>query len=173
MINIFSRIHIWFKHNVFKQNSTEKSIKLQRDFIKTYNLKDYKDVQKFVRQKMKYKYDPLRGQIDILYDVDKIYENNFEGDCDEYSILQHRLLTELGYESYVVSYVQKNIVNSHSMCLFKLKDGKFQSISTEGLKEGFNSVDEWLESYKDWIGGYVSVVFSYGRDLKRIDKSKI
>ncbi len=173
MINIISRIHIWLKYNVFKKGNTKESIKLQKDFIKKYNLKNYEDVQKFVGQKMKYKYDPLRGQIDTLCDLDKIQESNFEGDCDEYSMLQHRLLTELGYESYIVSYVQKNIVNSHSMCLFKLENGKFQSISTEGLKKEFNSVDEWLKSYDDWLGGYIKVIFLYGKDLKYIEKEKI
>ena len=76
-------------------------------------------------------------------------------------------------ESYIVSYVQKNIVNSHSMCLFKLENGKFQSISTEGLKKEFNSVDEWLKSYDDWLGGYIKVIFLYGKDLKYIEKEKI
>lgn len=172
-VKMISRVHIWIKQNITKKGSKEASIELQKNFIKTYDIEDYKDVQSFIKEKMTYKYDALRGQVDILHDVDKIYQNKFKGDCDEYSILQHRILTELGYESYVVSYVQKNIVNSHSICMFKLENGKIQSISTEGLRTGFVTVDEWLDSYENWLGGYSNVIFKHGRDLKNTRKKDI
>jgi hypothetical protein len=41
------------------------------------------------------------------------------------------------------------------------------------LRTGFVTVDEWLDSYENWLGGYSNVIFKHGRDLKNTRKKDI
>ena len=171
LISEFTKLWITVK-NTFKQGSTKKSINLQKIITKNESIKDFVDVQRYVGSRMTYKYDPLYGQIDVQKDLDEITKD-FLGDCDDYQMLSHRLNSQLGYRSQIVSVVTNKIKYSHVINVFKVKK-KFYSISTEGLRGPFNSFNEWLKDTEKMYHKYFDKnikIITY--DIREGDKLKL
>jgi hypothetical protein len=94
------------------------------------------------------------------------------GDCEDYALLAHYVLTKLGYESYVVSLYDDQLY-AHTIAVFKDEKG-FNVINEDRLHEygSENLEDALTNTYPGWTwGGIAELRESRGWMIKKLHPS--
>ena len=109
------------------------------------------ELEKFCKEKLRYKADPARGLLDHIQPVKHMNwqlekRGYIEGDCDDMSTYVAYILTRMGYEEiYRVNIVKYR----HVICVFKADDVYRYSSNRTLRNEKFNSVkgaiDNWCK----------------------------
>jgi len=73
------------------------------------------------------------------------------GDCEDFAILSHAILTELGIENNIVLVKFRDLRQFHALCIFKDK-GAYSFISNQKLiRTKATSIEQAIEKiYPDW-----------------------
>ncbi len=112
------------------------------------------ELEKFCKEKVKYKADPARGLMDHIQPVKHMnwqLENrgHIEGDCDDISTYVAYMLRNMGYKEIYRVNIARYL---HVICVFKT-DEVYRYFTNQYLRSGtFNSVkeaaDHWCKSHE-------------------------
>lgn len=156
LLKPFLKLWLLIKYKLIKGNA-EKSKNLAAELVKENNLNDHYSVGRFVDQKMTYKYDDLRGVIDIIQDLDSTVKRGYEGDCDDFSMLAYRLLQQIDVEPELITIVPLRFWKSHVLCLYQV-DQDYYFISTNG--NSANGPFKNLEQIFDYLNYKKVLIYS-------------
>jgi len=109
-----------------------------------------KELSKFMSKNFKFVEDADNfGKIDYWQSPEEMLANK-KGDCEDFALFTHAVLTELGYESQVVSIYGKNGY-AHTIAVYEdekgyrvFNDGKLEKYSGATIEEALTKVN------RDW-----------------------
>lgn len=84
-------------------------------------------------ERVEYENDPLGGLLDYVAAPAVTWDRR-RGDCDDFAYLSAELLRRAGLESWIASYLTRNVKDSHVVCLFR--DANGYAVMDQGLIRG-------------------------------------
>jgi transglutaminase-like putative cysteine protease len=119
-------------------------------------------------ERVTYANDPLGGLLDYVAAPAVTWARRY-GDCDDFAYLTAELLRRADVESWVVSYLSRNVKDSHVVCLFRNADG--YGVLDQGLIRGpFRTLAEAADAGNPGAKNAARWVRRYGRGADLIGK---
>lgn len=99
-----------------------------KDYKARYRIKKLEIDEKSLREikaGWKYRFDPLKGLINLIYPLDLAAVSKY-GDCDDYAAkIYYHILGVSKYEPFLITYFTYNITKCHTVVGLKLDNGTY------------------------------------------------
>lgn len=130
-------------------------------------------IARYMWKNFTYEYDRRQFGQEEYWQSPEEFLDHKKGDCEDFALFAHALLSENGYKSFVINlYAPKY---AHTVVVF-IEDGKYNAIDGTDLKNyQANSLEElFTELNPHWITGAImtkSSRKSVGKVMKKFDRN--
>lgn len=119
---------------------------------------DYEMYALYLRTNFEYKYE------ENLYGYHEQYKSptttltDKGGDCEDFAILSNKVLTNLEYESYIITIKRKGHTMLHVICVFKDNHGMWRVFNNQYLETGvFSTRKDAILNYNPYLDEVIKI----------------